>query len=298
MSGRVGRQCPFALVRSMFRVEMSNDSLRQRTLVVSRTYLSAGQLASVAAGLSARDRDILRSLQRVRVATALQLERLHFVGESPRHRRRVLADLAGRRLLARLDRTIGGRRAGSVGHVFALDVVGLRVLSVDSDSRGRRTQRPTTPGMPFLAHALAVTEVYVRLVEAERRGGVELVEFVAEPACWRRYSTAAGRVTLKPDAYVQLGMGAYLDSWFVELDRATASSTTITRKLATYRSYWQSGKEQADRGAFPWVLWLVPDERRHEVLVDLCGKQPADSWRLFMVSLFEGGVDLMVGGGS
>ena len=69
----------------------------------------------------------------------------------------------------------------------------------------------------------------------------------------------------------------------------------MTTKLDTYRAYWSSGTEQADRGVFPRVLWTVPDQRRAQVLIDCCGRQPAEAWSLFMVTLFEGAVGLMTG---
>jgi hypothetical protein len=35
------------------------------------------------------------------------------------------------------------------------------------------------------------------------------------------------------------------------------------------------------------VLWLVPDAARHDALVDVLGRQPAEAWPLFTVALFE-----------
>ena len=43
------------------------------------------------------------------------------------------------------------------------------------------------PGLAFVRHTLAVTELYVRLREAERAGTLELLEFEPEPECWRSY---------------------------------------------------------------------------------------------------------------
>lgn len=55
-------------------------------------------------------------------------------------------------------------------------------------------------------------------------------------------------------------------SWFVEVDCDTESSTVLRRKLAAYTTYWKTGTEQQNRGVFPRVLWVVPDQDRAEFL--------------------------------
>jgi hypothetical protein len=243
--------------------------------------------------LSERDMEVLETLQRVRLASASQLGRLHFSTATAQVRRRALLSLDNRRLVVRLDRQIGGIKAGSSGYLYELSDVGQRVLNTSS---GEPRRRPTSPGSTFVRHALAVTEIYVQLVEASRLNQFELLEFEAEPQCWRSFpGRGGGRTVLKPDAFVRIGSGDYEDSWMVEVDLATESATTITNKLDAYRSYWSSGIDQAERGVFPRVLWTVPDQRRAEVITDRCGRQPAEAWSLFMVTLFEGAVGLMAG---
>lgn len=136
----------------------------------------------------------------------------------------------------------------------------------------------------------------MRLVEASRSGRIELLEFTTEPRCWRSFpGRGGGRAVLKPDAFVRIASGDYEDAWAIEVDLGTESPTTITNKLDVYRAYWSSGIEQANRGVFPRVIWTVPDQRRAEVITDRCGRQPAEAWSLFMVTLFEGAVGLMAG---
>ena len=197
--------------------------------------MTAARVRRLAAHLSDRERVVLGSLRRLRVATSGQLERLHFADVTARQARAVLASLVERRLIARLPRAVGGVRAGSAGYVYVLDVAGQRL----SPASGRRIQRPWPVGTPFLAHSLAVTELYVRLIEAERHGRAELRlgEFRTEPACWRSFAApGAGRVTLKPDAEVTLGLGRFEDRWFIEVDRATESRSTLDRKLSQLRA--------------------------------------------------------------
>lgn len=251
--------------------------------------LSQQALRELAASLSADDRAILASLGRVGVATGAQLRRLHFA-ERPsaaRQARRSLQRLSDQRLLCRLQRRIGGVRAGSDGYVYALDVAGLRL------SGQARARRPRTPGIAFLAHALAVSELYVGLVERGRSGRSELLEFVAEPACWRRYAGPSGAsLLLKPDAYLRLGVGAFEDRWFVEVDRGSEGPSTLAHKARAYTSYWQSGREQP---VFPKVLFVVPDEARKAVMVDVLAALPSETWPLFGVGLSETSVALLAG---
>jgi hypothetical protein len=257
--------------------------------------VTAARVRWLAAHLSDRERAVLGSLRRLRVATSGQLERLHFADVTARQARAVLASLVERRLIARLPRVVGGVRAGSAGYVYVLDVAGQRI----GPAGGRRVQRPWPVGTPFLAHSLAVSELYVRLMEVERHGraGLRLGEFLTEPACWRSFAApGAGRVTLKPDAEVTLGLGRFEDRWFIEVDRATESRSTLDRKLGCYVRYWQSGQEQARSGIFPRVLWIVPDSARVDVLVDGCGRLPVAAWPLFAVATEADAVERLLAG--
>lgn len=259
---------------------------------MSRRYLSTNRLAALETTLSPRDWAILATLLRVRVATGHQLQRLYFVGLTRRRTQQALASLVDRGVLARLPRVVGGVRAGSAGHVYALDAAGLRLVTKHADRR----PRSWNVGLPFLAHGLAVAELYVRLVEADRTGAVELREFTGEPGCWRSFAGRYGRAVLKPDAHVVIRLGQYEDEWFIEVDRGTESAPTLTTKCDTYRRYWQTGREQARTGVFPRVLFLVPDAKRHDVLVDVFGRQPATAWQLFRVAPFDEAVNTIIRG--
>lgn len=256
--------------------------------------------ARLADELTTRDRAIIASFDRVRVATAKQIERLHFTGPSARANTRQtqqrLLFLTERRILAVLERRIGGEHGGSAHPVYALDAAGQRLASIAGPAGGLRIRRPWTPGTLFLRHALAVTELFVGLTETGRAGTGELLAFDAEPLCWRRYvGVAGGRSVLRPDAFVRFGRGATEYVHFVEVDRATASLAAVSRKLDAYRRYWRSGREQARAGVFPKVLILVPSEVRREGIVGACGRQPADAWPLFRVALSPQAVPILTG---
>ena len=257
-------------------------------------YVTRSWMARTSGQLSPRDMAILRTLGRLRLASGEQLHRIHFAQDSNRNRRRVLRSLWERHLIARLDRRVGGYQAGSSSHLLTLDVAGQRLI--DQEQGRTRWRRPSTPGAPFVAHVLAVTELYTQLVEIDRQGKAELLDFDAEPLCWRRFaSRSGGTATLKPDAFVRVGIGEYADSFFVEVDRGSESPSTLLAKMTGYRAYWQSGVEEAKHGVFPRVLFTVLDERRYQVVVDLCSRMPAESWMLYRTTLFTDAAALMAG---
>lgn len=249
----------------------------------------------IAARLSERDQAILRTLSKYKVATTQQLQRLHFYQGTPladaRQSRRVLRRLAEWRTVARLERSIGGARAGSAGQVWALDVAGQRLLSMEDG----RPRRPWTPGLPFLAHTLAITELGVRLAEWQRRASQEAtVEFITEPSCWRNFTFGhGGAAILKPDGLVRIQTEQFDTATFIEVDRGTCAAGTLARKADTYRHYWLTGREQAASDFFPQVLWLVPADRRHQQLVEVLSRQPAEGWQLHRVAHFDDAIAVL-----
>ena len=263
--------------------------------------ITEAYVAELERGLTPRERAIVASLDRLRIASVKQLERLHFTAYSERanarQARKALSGLTERRVVTRLERRVGGVRAGSRGSVYALDVAGQRLASVCGPAGGVRIRRPWTPGTPFLAHQLAVTELFVQLTETSRDDVLEILDFDAEPASWRTFTGLGGsRTVLKPDSFVRLGLGEFEDSYFVEVDRATHSGPSVARKLTLYRRYWQTGREQHRRsGVFPKVLVLVPSEARRAALVDIAAGQPADSWPLFQIARYDDALAVLTG---
>jgi hypothetical protein len=147
---------------------------------MSTSYVTSRRVRHLAARLSDRERQVISLLSRVRVATSTQIERVTFADVTRRQARSVLASMTARRLIARLPRVVGGVRAGSAGFVYVLDVAGVRLGSSSSG----RVGRPWLVGTPFLLHSLAVTELFVQLLKSGPTD-MELVDFRAEPACWR-----------------------------------------------------------------------------------------------------------------
>ncbi|HSH60017.1 MAG TPA: replication-relaxation family protein [Acidimicrobiales bacterium] len=258
------------------------------------------QLAELLAETSVRERAILTSLGELRLMSARQIERLQFTADDQaatalsraRHCRRTLERLVRERLLVRLERRIGGLRAGSAAFVYALGPVGQRLISLPGARRRYRE-----PSALFVAHSLAVSELYVRLHEAERAGTLQLLSPIeAEPRCWRRLPDYGGHGLLKPDLAVHLAAGAYEYRWFVELDLGTEHRPALVRKCQAFERYYRSGLEQAAHGVFPRVLWIAPDEvraRRIQHVVDHTAQLTAG---LFVVTTSDDAVTTLTGG--
>jgi hypothetical protein len=211
--------------------------------------------------LTPRELAVVRSVAEFRFLTARQIERLHFMpgGDRPMTRtaRRVLERLADQRLLTRLERRIGGVRAGSASFVYTLGPVGQRLL----DHTGPR-QRRREPSLGRLAHCLAIGDLFVTISLAAQAGQVELLDYQPEPGCWRRLPGMAGSEWLRPDLYVVLAEGRTEWHWFIEVDLGTEHAPALRRKCRQYQAYYHSGAEQAQRGVFPRVAWLTTTVER------------------------------------
>lgn len=248
---------------------------------------TAAYVATLPARLSDRDKAILQAIGRVRCLTGRQCERLHFHDLAERNRdrsrRRVLNRLVSLSVVTTLDRSIGGVRAGSAGFVYTLDAAGQRLLRLLNGEEQKSVRRPWTPGALFLNHTLAVSELYVRLCEAERAGLLELAVFRAEPASWRR---AASLGMLKPDAYVLIATREIEDAWWLEVDRGTESPGTLRRKLNLYLLAAQAGVTGPD-DVLPRVLVTVPDARRLDMVRGITDTLGRNAQRLITVSLHD-----------
>lgn len=251
--------------------------------------------------LSGRDRQLVQQVVRLGFMTAGQLERLafHTIPEPvtrARRTRRQLARLVELDLLWRLDRRVGGVRAGSTSYVYGPTPEARRL---DAYLRGEPLSRAMAahePGVSFLAHSVACSELFVRFAETDRAGVVELVEHQAEPDCWRSFPAALGGLRhLRPDAFVRLGVRDWEQLAFVEVDRGSEGSTALTRKLDVYNAYWRSGSEQHRGDVFPKVVWLTPTARRTAQLRSLITSLPSNAQAIFAVTEFDQAIDELRG---
>ncbi|HEY5193102.1 MAG TPA: replication-relaxation family protein [Solirubrobacteraceae bacterium] len=264
----------------------------------TRPYLSARGAAQLRGRLSVHDLAIIRQVAELRLMSARQIQALHFPASehdneraATRARQRVLARLCRERLLIGLERRIGGVRAGSAGLVLALGPVGQRVIGLDGTRR-----RAYEPGWRFVDHTLAIAQLVVDVNVAARAGLLDVLDAQAEPRCWRTVAGIGGRLVLRPDAFLALGVGEYELRWFIEIDRSSESLPVIVRKCRLYTDYYQSGQEQAAHdGVFPRVCWIVPDEVRAERVRAAIARDRSLPDRLFIVTTSPQAVTILRG---
>lgn len=238
----------------------------------------------LAATLSARDWAVILTVHRFRLVSGEQLERLHFSNLSLHSqsvvRGRVLKRLADARVLMPLERRIGTAQRGSDKLCYALDSAGQRLVRMRTNAEtGGARRRPRAPGERFFAHALAVSELYVSLVERSRLGRYMLDDFQAEPDAWVRDGTGGW---LKPDAFAKLRHGDVSDYWWIEADLATESLPTVRSKLLAYLGFVERGQLGPD-GIVPRVLIGVPTRARLAVVQRVVNALPTPADYMFRV---------------
>jgi hypothetical protein len=227
--------------------------------------------AQLAFELTDRYTTPLPHLARARLLTGNQLDQLlaepgTTAAATARIRRRIMTRLTDLGLVTTLQRQIGGVRAGSAGHVYTLTPIGHHVLAtLTGQPCPPHTKKPTTPGALFLSHALAISDMYVRLTTATRDHPATLSCFVTEPACWQ----AIGHGDyLKPDAYCVLSTTTHRDCWWLEIDQATESLPRIRAKSRTYLDYLTHSGVGPD-GVPPRVLYTTPHTPRADAIKQL-----------------------------
>ena len=245
---------------------------------------------------TSRELAIVETIAGFRVMSGGQLQRAFFPSGSligsRRRTQACLKRLVDESYLFRLQRRVGGERAGSASYCYCLDSGGRRMLDPDV-----RVRRPGEPGLSFVQHQLAIGDVWVGLLERERSGELEIIEYLTEPDCWRTTPKPFGASEwLKPDLLLSLGVGDYEQHWFIEVDLATESLRRIERACDRYAAHYRSGVEQAAHEVFPRVAWLTTTPRRAEGITSVIARRPEDEQQLFTVGLLSDSNTILKGG--
>lgn len=254
--------------------------------------LTSIRLRRLAEELPARYTAVLPHLERARVLTGNQLDRLLAEAEVDSHttarvRRRIMNRLCDLGLADTLERRIGGVRAGSAGHIYTLTSAGHKLLALINGAQPpQRARHSHNPGTLFLAHALAISEIYASLIRASRAGGFRVAVFVTEPHSW--WPQGDGTF-LRPDAYTLLATTGYSDAWWIEVDLATETLPRLRRKLHTYLDFAHRGGIGPD-SVLPHVLLTAPNRQRHAAIEALITGLPPPSEQLFYTVPHEGAV--------
>jgi Replication-relaxation len=241
----------------------------------------------------------LPHLSRARLLTGAHLDRLLARPDTTpqataRNRRRIMTRLHDLGLVTTLGRRIGGVRAGSAGHVYTLTTTGNRITAtLTGQPCPPHVKKPAPLSTLFLAHTLAISDIYVQLITTSRdHDDVHLATFTTEPQCW--WPIGHGDY-LKPDAYLVLQTATHRDCWWLEIDQATESLPRIKRKCRTYLDFLNCGGLGPD-GVPPRILFTVPSpQRAHAIncmIVALTSKTTAD--QLICVVIHESASKLLI----
>ena len=249
--------------------------------------------------LTERDLRILEALERFRLLTTTHIRRLEFSeghtsqSAATRGAVRVLGRLEAGGYMSRLSRRVGGPLRGSSATIWQLSAMGERVLRARRGDTARR--RFEEPSPHFTRHTLAVSELGVRIIERTRHPDATLLELRPEPASWRSFTNALGALTwVRPDLFVATADATTETHVWAELDLGTEHLPTIERKCAVYQRYFATGIEQAKRGVFPLVVWVVPDARRAARIRDLIEKTRSLDATLFAVATTDDVMEVLV----
>ena len=201
-----------------------------------RRRVDADVLATIAASMPERDREVLEKIGEHRYLTTHQVQAFAFTNlgrsdSAARTARHVLQRLERNALLRSLKRRVGGVRAGSAARVWQLAPAGARLLRDDGT-----THRSHEPSPRFLAHCLAVADVHLALRSLATIDAVHTVTVQCEPDSWRRYTGQAGEPRwLQPDLAAVVTTNDYDDRWFVEVDLGTESLPNLAAQIRPVR---------------------------------------------------------------
>lgn len=188
--------------------------------------------------------DLLVLLDQHRVMTTDQLARA--TGTPVRTVRYRLDRLAEHHLVAAHR---PGREAGSAPRHWWLCPAGARLVAGTPAAAGK-------PSAMFVAHAAAITGVWLAIRDADPAAGVRLTGWAVDRAGWQEWEPQTlygGRTRrLTPDAVLTAEVTADgvvgKAAAFVEVDLASMTQTQLREKLDRYRTY---AHDRAWAGVFP-----------------------------------------------
>jgi len=249
--------------------------------------------------LTERDLAVLRDIERFRLLSTRQVQRLHFADHASsqaatRATHRVLQRLEAHGTLSRLERRIGGPQRGSAAALWQLGPRGLEAVQPHAVKRSRF--REPTSGL-FVHHTTDVAELGVTILERSRGAGLEVLRLSPEQQAWIPFLGQHGQHEwLRPDLYVVTADSNFEQHSFVELDRATEHGPQIIRKCHVYARFAAVGAADRLAGLMPRVLWVVPDRRRQVLLERLIAEDPKLPNGLFLVTSTNEAIDLIFEG--
>lgn len=232
--------------------------------------------------LTDRDGALLCDVFLHRAMSRGQIEELHFTSPSRANRRlRILFDHGYLLRSYAAEAPYGAQAAYSIAGK-AVPVVAARLGLDPAGVRGLTRKSPTPV---FREHALAVVDFSLALRrDVAASPDTELVEWVPELLCRQEYEIRPKgggpwrKEVFRPDGYFRLRdrRTGDVSDWFVEIDLGHTSSRDFAGKLASYRTFLESGifRETFGAGSFR-VLVVTPGERRAQNLREIAKRHPA-----------------------
>lgn len=217
----------------------------------------AGSPGVAVARLGDLDRDLLGVVSEQRVLSQTHLERLF--PEVPIRTLRYRTHRLCR--LGLLGRSRPYRERGSAPFHLWPTRRGDALVRGQPPPRGGERQQPNPL---FIAHAAAVSELYVALATQRGEAGLKLRGFWREGEAREPFNARDGkRRALAPDALIALAdeRGREL-SGFVELDMGSMSHRRLSQKADLYASYFAVGAWRERHRFCPALLFLTISEQR------------------------------------
>lgn len=191
--------------------------------------------------LTPRQQTIVDDVLRFGQMRAQQITRLHFYknseGSREKRMRETMLKLTRRKLVSRIERDIGMGQHGSSGYIY--------------QAPDRERETPSK-------HALATSELYVRLREAERAGLCEIgPHFYVEAEGYYKIKGT----DLRQDIYTVIRTRSGTYDWNIEVDRDTEHRSKDRTRLIGYRNASEDWTAE-DGPVFPTPLYVVPNTHR------------------------------------
>lgn len=195
-------------------------------------------------------------------------------------------------LIDHYERQFGGVRAGSKSYIWYLDEPGYRLLVKENKLPSKRYMRPS---LTNINHRSAVAETWVQIDRlSQQAANFSLENIIFEPENWRYYRYRDETITLKPDLYISTRMQDTKYHWFIEMDLDTEQISTVMKKCRRYHEYLTTGDAQKHLGVFPIVVWIVPSEKRKELITKELSLWTTNLPKIFLVITPDQLKDLML----
>ena len=204
--------------------------------------------------LTTKEQAILKWVGRFQQLSTRQVKALVYPGQPFDPQRRAINQLLEHKLLSLVNQkhyaSAGG---GNRMHVFQIGREGRKLYDV-----GRR-------GISRVVnyHALAIADVYISLLEAERAGQATIFAYATEPDSHIEF----GSVYLKPDLYVDVGLKANgkRRAFWVEVDLGSERQKQVMEQITAYKMAFDASGDYP-LPLYPRVVFLaVDDERAQEI---------------------------------